>query len=209
MRLGIDFDNTLVCYDRVFHRLAATRGDIPPDTPVDKTAVRDAIRATRGNDRWTELQGEVYGARMEEAALYPGVAAFLAAARDRGVAVWIVSHKTERPARGYPYDLHAAARTFLDLTGITTGPQPLVDPQHVFLEPTREQKAGTIGRLRCTHFIDDLPEFLEEPFFPSGIARILFDPAGQHEPTPDYAAFGSWTALREALLPDRTVGSGA
>ena len=34
MRIGVDFDNTLVCYDGVFHRAALERGLIPSDLAV-------------------------------------------------------------------------------------------------------------------------------------------------------------------------------
>ena len=36
MRIGVDFDNTIVCYDTLFHRLAVEEGLIPPDIPPRK-----------------------------------------------------------------------------------------------------------------------------------------------------------------------------
>ena len=33
----------------------------------------------------------------------------------------------------------------------------------MFFELTKEAKVARIGGLGCTHFIDDLPEFLREP----------------------------------------------
>ena len=44
MLVGLDFDNTIVCYDRLFHRLARERGLIPEHVPATKGAVRDHLR---------------------------------------------------------------------------------------------------------------------------------------------------------------------
>ena len=41
MLIGIDFDNTIVCYDRVFHKAALEKGLIPADLPPSKGRVRE------------------------------------------------------------------------------------------------------------------------------------------------------------------------
>src|ERR1700751_5341560 len=100
MRIGIDFDNTIACYDGVFHAAALERGLIPANLGRDKNVVRDHLnRGGRGDD-FTELQGHVYGARMELAAPYPGFAEFVATARKAGHDLFIVSHKTRYPIVG-------------------------------------------------------------------------------------------------------------
>ena len=65
MRIGIDFDNTIACYDGVFHAAAVARGLIPAEIPTDKTSVRNHLRAIGREPDWTELQGYVYGARRK------------------------------------------------------------------------------------------------------------------------------------------------
>jgi phosphoglycolate phosphatase-like HAD superfamily hydrolase len=104
MRIGIDFDNTIVCYDGVFHAAALERGLIPADHPRDKNSVRDYLHGQNRHDAFTELQGYVYGTRMDLAALYPGVLNFIAAAKARGNEVFIVSHKTRHPFLGPRHD---------------------------------------------------------------------------------------------------------
>ena len=42
--LGVDFDNTIVSYDCLFHRVAAERGLIPASLVATKGAVRDYLR---------------------------------------------------------------------------------------------------------------------------------------------------------------------
>jgi hypothetical protein len=173
--IGIDFDNTLVSYDALFHRVACEQGLIAPDFPVNKTAVRDHLRREGREPAWTEMQGVVYGTRIVEAAPFPGAVEFIRAALARGWTVQIVSHKTKTPYLGEPVDLHAAARRWLEAVGIVGGPAGLPEA-NVSLELTRQDKLRRIATLGCEVFIDDLPEFLLEPDFPD-ITRLLFDPA--------------------------------
>jgi hypothetical protein len=200
MRIGVDFDNTLVCYDGVFHRAALERALIPADLPSGKNDVRDFLNGAGRGAEFTELQGYVYGARMDLAALYPGVVDFLDAARKWGHALFVVSHKTRRPLRGAPYDLHASARAFLQSK---CGVYPT--PESVFFEETKELKVARVAALDLDVFIDDLPEILAMPGFPARTAPILFDPdgrwtAGVAGPRDDVARYASWSALAEALL---------
>ncbi|HEY1414093.1 MAG TPA: hypothetical protein VGF36_18245, partial [Rhodopila sp.] len=74
MRIGIDFDNTIACYDGVFHQAALERGLIPPDLAHDKNSVRDHLNGSGRKNDFTELQGYVYGTRMELVSPYPGFA---------------------------------------------------------------------------------------------------------------------------------------
>ena len=45
MRLGLDFDNTIVCYDGLFHRVAREEGLIPAALPATKSDVRNHLRS--------------------------------------------------------------------------------------------------------------------------------------------------------------------
>jgi len=64
MLVGLDFDNTIVRYDQLFHRLAVERGLIPPGVSATKQSVRDYLRAADREVDWTELQGIAYGPRI-------------------------------------------------------------------------------------------------------------------------------------------------
>ena len=44
--LGLDFDNTIVRYDNLFHKLAIEKGLIEQSVPRDKKAIRDYIMKT-------------------------------------------------------------------------------------------------------------------------------------------------------------------
>ena len=203
MIVGLDFDNTIACYDGQFHRLALERALIPRDPPADKTAVRDFLRQQGKEEAWTELQGAGYGPRIVDASPFPGVVETIASLVEASVETHIVSHKTATPYRGEPYDLHAAARRFLDTHGLSPA---LIRTDRVHLELTKDAKLARIAKLRCDVFIDDLPEFLGESSFPASTQRWLFDPADRNDDANDFRRFTSWYAIRTALHADHRGG---
>ena len=87
MRIGFDFDNTIVSYDALFYRVAVEQSLVPTDLPQSKLAVRDYLRKVGNEDAWTEMQGYVYGARMNDAIAYPGAIEFMMLARANGIAM--------------------------------------------------------------------------------------------------------------------------
>jgi hypothetical protein len=194
--IGVDLDNTLVCYDGLFHAEALSRGLIPANLRRDKSSVRDHLRAQGREDAWTELQGHVYGPAMSQARPFPGAKEFVARAKERGWRVAIISHRTAKPILGPAHDLHASARAWLTLNGFDV---------EVFLEPTKEKKLARIAAERCDDFIDDLPEFLGEPAFPSGVRRWLF---GAGEPAA-FPRLPTWPNASELFFPDAPVGAQA
>jgi hypothetical protein len=176
MRIGIDLDNTLVCYDRLFWTLASERKWISCDVLPSKERVRDELRRLGRESDWTLLQGEVYGPRMNEAAPFPGARKVLQSFRKQGWSVYIVSHRTKVPFAGEPYDLHAAARDWLATHQFLDVAVTGLDNSSVYLETTKAEKLNRIGSLDLTWFIDDLPELLLEPAFPPRVKKLLFDP---------------------------------
>ena len=177
MKIGIDFDNTIAGYDRVFAVLAAERGVAPVD--AGKRSVRDALRARgdAGEVEWQRLQAAAYGRRMTEADLIPGVAEFLDACRARGVEVHVVSHKTRYANLDTErVDLRQAALAWMRRRGVI-GKLGL-DDGAVHFADTRADKIACIADLGLTHFIDDLEEVFAEPTFPTTVEAILYDPSG-------------------------------
>ncbi len=169
MIVGFDLDNTIICYDKLFWRLAREEGLITEETPERKEAVKEAIFARFGEDRWTALQGVGYGPRLLEAEPFPHALETIQEIGKRHE-VFIVSHKTRHPVIGPPYDLQEAARSWLDRFGVLQA----TAPHRVFFEETRAKKVARITELRCDVFVDDLPEVFHEPGFPVTTTQILF-----------------------------------
>ncbi len=199
-RIGIDFDNTIISYDAVFLSAAIARGLVDPGFSGAKRSARDAIRLLPdGEHSWQRLQGYVYGQGITDAVMFDGLDSFLRQCRSDGHAVVIVSHKTEYghfdPAR---INLREAALGWMRERGFFTDDGFALRREDIFFESTRAEKLQRINALKCTHFIDDLREVLDDPEFPADVERILLSDDTE-EPLP-YAAFSSWREIEAALL---------
>jgi hypothetical protein len=188
--IGLDFDNTLISYDRLFHRVAVDKGLIPASVLPFKNAVRDRLREQGMEEEWIHLQGEVYGSRILEAEPFPGMHAALRHLAAQGVPACVVSHKTRTPYRGEPFDLHAAARSWLAQEGFYSSEDLGMSEGRVFFELTKDAKIARIVELGCTHYVDDLPEILES--LPDHVEKIFFSPAGEAAGSANWKRMRSW-----------------
>ena len=96
MRLGVDLDNTLICYDDVFLSGARELNLVPKSWTGDRFQVRAYVRDQKnGETSWQRLQGQVYGRWNSRAKLFPGVYRFLWRCNFRKITVDVLSHKSE------------------------------------------------------------------------------------------------------------------
>lgn len=205
-RIGLDFDNTLADYDHLFFVLAREQGLVSEALPPTKLAVRAAVRQLpEGELFWRRLQAAAYGDRICEAALFPGARAFMTLARQRGVTVFIVSHKTRVPKEGR-VDMHQAALAFMRSKAFFGPKGPGLITDRIFFEATRRAKVARIGGLGLDVFVDDLPEVFAEPGFPETTARVLFAPAGA-EALHDLAVVGSYSELSRKIFGQDLVAA--
>ena len=200
MRIGIDFDNTIIGYDAVFHATATRLGLIGEGIAPRKQAVRDAIRRSPdGELSWQKLQGQVYGAGIADATLIEGVDPFLRRCRAEACEVVIVSHKTvfghHDPRR---VNLRDAALDWMKARKFFT--EDGYGISHVFFEATRAEKLARIGALGCDWFIDDLEEVFADPAFPQGVRRILFAPAA--DAAASCIVCPTWKRIEERIFGD-------
>ncbi len=144
MRIGVNFDNTIVCYDSIFHRVAVERGLVPAELEVSKNSVRDHLRAANREAAWTEMQGDVYGARMAEVAAFADAIACLREWRRAGVEIFVISHKTRRPYAGEQYDLHRAAYGWQEQQHFFLPDGVGLPRENVFFELTKSAKLARI-----------------------------------------------------------------
>lgn len=215
MRVGIDFDNTIACYDNVFCELARSWQLVNPCFDGNKRELRDLIfTQIDGELIWQRLQGKAYGEWIDRADSFQGFTEFLTKCRhDPDVELFIVSHKT---TFGHfdekKINLQDAARRWLHTQGFIHQNGNAIKEDNVFFELTRENKIHRIHALQCTHFIDDLIEILDSPLFPMNTQRILFQPAcfdqsQNNEQNKSPSRIGSpwqnhsnWTSIKNALF---------
>src|SRR5215831_9619578 len=154
MICGIDFDNTIVTYDELLTTIARERGLLDASQALTKRGIRDHIRQLpNGEIEWQKCQALLYGSRIAEARLIDGAAQFIALCRQRGVPVYIVSHKTQF-SRYDPSgtNLRTAAMNWMIANGFFDRDTMALDPNNVYMADTREGKIKIIRDLGCTHF---------------------------------------------------------
>jgi hypothetical protein len=202
MIIGIDFDNTIAGYDRVFAAEAERRGLFTAGMPATKKAIHAHLKGMPDGERqWMAIQGQVYGARINEAVLIEGVADFLRACRARRIDVAIISHKTVYghfdPAR---INLRDAARRWMTERGFFDADGFGLDSAALFFEASCEAKVARIAAHGCDVFIDDLEMVLTHPDFPPGTVRHLFHPDPGPLPAGPFTAHRHWAGLSNDIL---------
>src|SRR5260221_80515 len=199
MRIGIDFDNTLIAYDDAFLAAAGERDLLSLGFAGNKQAVRDAIRLLPdGELAWQQLQGHVYGKGIGGAVMFEGVDGFLRRCRAARHGVFFVSHKTEYghhdPDR---VNLREAALGWMEAQGFFAPDRYAIPRENIFFETSRAHKLKRIAALKCAYFIDDLEEVLRDPDFPPGVHRVLFGAAGS---CASLAVCSTWQRIAAAVL---------
>lgn len=191
MLIGLDFDNTIVCYDKAIAQLAETLPDLPADVPRTKLALRNYLRRSNREPEWTAFQGAIYGPGMIYAEPFAQALEVMQTLKDLGHSLCIVSHRSLQPYAGPAYDLHAAALGWVQERLACIG---LVQNESAFFHETREQKIAAVRALGCEVFLDDLPEVLGDEHFPQTCRAILFDPERCHMQS-EHTRIANWSEL--------------
>jgi hypothetical protein len=205
MRIGLDFDNTIIRYDGVFLQAAKDRGLLDPDFAGTKQQIRDVVRVLPdGEAKWQALQGYVYGKSIGGAKLSPGLPEFLQRAQGFGDRVLIISHKTQYghfdPDKT---DLRAAALRWIETQGLFSGRGWGLAREHVQFTSTRKEKLKRIAELDCDVFVDDLQEVLTDPDFPPSVRRILLSEIAANRDDLPYRVCRDWSSISEVVFRDR------
>lgn len=167
MLIGIDFDNTIACYDKVFQQVAKNQQIVDKNWFGKKTELKNLIlKSKKGEELWMKIQGMVYGQYMKNADIMDGFESFLTASKILNVDICIISHKTKY---GHfdkkKIDLRKEALKWIKKNKI-------LDAKKVFFANTREEKISLINDLNCDIFIDDLIEVLDHKNLNKNIKRI-------------------------------------
>ena len=204
MRIGLDFDNTIIRYDDVFRKSAIERGLVSANFSGTKQQVRDAIRLLPdGEHQWQALQGYVYGKGIQGATLFAGLDDFLRRARTHGCTILVVSHKTEfghfDPDR---VNLRGAAMQWMEGQGFFAEQGFSLIPSNVHFASSRSEKLSRIGELACDVFIDDLEEVLSDPEFPNFVRRILLSENAEKLVDLPYEVCRDWVSIQGTVFFD-------
>ena len=200
MRVGIDIDNTIICYDKAFASLAKKTGfDVPPS--ASKQEVKAWFHQHGLHEEFTILQGQIYGKFISMAHIFEGVPHFIADAIRQRHQLFLVSHKTKYPIKGDQVDLHEAAINFLSQQNIVCDQKPNAIPfDHVYFEQTLESKVQKIADLNLDFFIDDLLVVLTHEKFPETSRPIWFSSETACNNNPQIQRCKSWVSINDKIL---------
>ncbi|MCK5013488.1 MAG: hypothetical protein KAS66_06685 [Candidatus Omnitrophica bacterium] len=202
MRIGIDFDNTIIDYSDIFTKQACNLGWIKVNTKKTKQQVRDAVRELPdGEIKWRKLQGLVYGKFINDAMPFDGVMEFIKRCASENIPVFVVSHKTEyAETLEEKINLREVSLNWFKVKGFLDLGKPCLDENKIFFENPRENKLRRINELQCTHFIDDLKDVLLEPEFPKNVTRILFSSNNEHCDDGSFKVCRHWSEIEELVF---------
>ena len=176
LRIGIDFDNTIVNYDGLFSKVAKKLKLNLDSYPAKKELIKKEIfKKKNGLKIWQRLQGKVYGEFIANAKIFDGLRKFIIHCNLKNYEIFIISHKT----RFGHYDekkifLRKAALDFIDSNKIIRSDITGIKKKNIFFFTTRKKKITQIKKLKLNFFIDDLTEVLCDKNFPKITKKILF-----------------------------------
>ena len=73
MIVGLDFDNTIISYEKIFYNIAYKKKLIPKHISKDKNTIKKYLIAKNLEDEWTIIQGEVYSIEIKNAKPYGNI----------------------------------------------------------------------------------------------------------------------------------------
>ena len=174
IRLGIDFDNTITNYDGVFSKVAVSENMISKDTSHafnTKVDVKNYLININEEEKWTELQGLVYGKYIKFAKPQKNLIQTIKLLTEADIFLCIVSHRTKFPFIGEKTNLHDAARQWLNENLFQ-----LISDTNIYFEESIENKVKRANSLNLDFFVDDLPKILLNEKLSQNITKILYKP---------------------------------
>lgn len=188
--LGIDLDNTVIDYDVPARIYAKQLGICDIENLSDLRIYLKKI----DDLEWQKAQAWIYTAGLEFAHPAKGWKEFLDFLTRTGASLFIVSHKTKfSQIDSNGPNLHQCAQRWLKTN---LGIEGLAQVNAIFFEPSRIAKLNRITSLNLRAFVDDLPEVLKDPSFPSEVKPILFDPHRKYKSTQSIPSIDSLSEVK-------------
>ena len=169
MRIGFDFDNTIVNYDFVFTQIA---NELKLDySHSPKNSIKNYYEIELGQpDSWKKVQFKVYCELISKIKPSDNFIIFLYWLIDNKHDIFIISHKTKNiKINNKNLNLREPAKKWIDKN------IPIFNKERIFFESSAVAKVRKIKSLRLDFFIDDLLTILNHRQFPAVTKKILFN----------------------------------
>ena len=173
MKIGFDFDNTIIDYSEIFYEIARLNNFIPDNIGRSKSAIKDYLHKKNEKEDFTKIQGLVYGKEILRAKPAKNIIITLDYLKTCNHDLYIVSHKTKYPYIGKQINLREAANKWI-YKYIRIEDSLIFKNKNIFYENTIDSKIKRIKNLELDFFIDDLNTIIE--LIKSPTTGILYDP---------------------------------
>jgi hypothetical protein len=198
MIVGLDFDNTIINYEKLFKKIAYKKNLVPKNIKSNKNSIKEYLISKNKEKEWTILQGEVYGYYIMEAKIYPGVKKAMQLMSKKNIKFFIISHKTKFPIMGKKINLHLAALKWIEKNIFKYDESIKLSTKEIFFEKTIKKKIFRINNLKCDIYIDDLKmilDLLPKNFF----LKILFSSNNNNFPKKDFICMNNWNKFEKII----------
>ena len=196
-KIGIDLDNTIISYDKVFFKLALKKKLIPKGFSSKREKIRNFIKNNKGISNWQKLQSDAYSNYLKKAKLQRGFTKFLKLINKKKINYCIISHKTKYPYYGEKINLHKLSREWIN-NNIFKKNLCRKNFKGFFFETTENKKIQRIKIEKCDFFIDDLPSILIK--LPDKIKKILIDPGNVNQSNYKYLKVQKWKEISKVFF---------
>ena len=169
MRIGFDFDNTIVDYDLVFTQIADELNLEYLDSP--KNSIKNYYEIELGQpNSWKKIQFKVYCELISKISPSEKFITFLNWLIDNKHDIFIVSHKTQNiRINNKNLNLRQPAKKWIEKN------IPNFNKERLFFESSAIAKIRKIKSLNLDFFVDDLVTILNHRQFPHVTKKILIN----------------------------------
>lgn len=173
MKIGFDFDNTIIDYSNIFYEIGKINNLIPENINTSKSSVKSYLHSIGKEKEFTTIQGLVYGKEILKAKPAKNILEILKYLKKLNHDLYIVSHKTKYPFQGEKINLRDSANSWIEKF-LRIDNETIFNYENIFYEDTIEKKVERIEKLEICYFIDDLISIIN--LIKSPTIGILYDP---------------------------------
>ena len=192
MRIGFDFDNTIVDYDLVFTQIANELNLEYLDSP--KNSIKNYYEVELGQpNSWKKIQFKVYCELISKIAPSEKFITLLNWLINNSHDIFIVSHKTQNiKINNKNLNLRQPAKKWIEDN------IPTFNKERIFFESSAIAKIRKIKSLNLDFFVDDLMTILNHRQFPHVTKKILFN-SSLHKLNKIYIA-SNWEEVKKYII---------